>query len=388
MTTIVILGGYGNTGREVVRLLLEHTDAQVVLAGRDADKAARAAAGWNGRFPGTRVRSARADAGQAGSLAALFAGADLVVVASSSSAHVKIVAAAALEAGIDYMDPQFSRRKLAALEEMRPQIEAAGRCFITDAGFHPGLPAALVRYAARRFDRLLSARVGSVIQVDWSGLEFSPDTLAELVEEFLDYQALHFKDGRWVKMGWLESFRPVYMNFGHGFGRRYTMPMFLEELRPLPEMVPGLQETGFFVGGFNWVVDWLILPVAMGWLKVSPHRGLRPVGRMLLWGLKRFTRPPYGTLLQMEAQGVSAGQQQHLTVAVYHPDGYVLTAAPMVACLLQILDGSARRPGLHLQALLADPDRLLTDLQRMGVEVRAAAGPGQGPGGHPGRSDP
>src|SRR4030042_775502 len=120
MTTIVILGGYGNTGREVVRLLLEHTDAQVVLAGRDADKAARAAAGWNGRFPGTRVRSARADAGQAGSLAALFAGADLVVVASSSSAHVKIVAAAALEAGIDYKGSQVSGGKVGRREGRAP----------------------------------------------------------------------------------------------------------------------------------------------------------------------------------------------------------------------------------------------------------------------------
>jgi saccharopine dehydrogenase (NAD+, L-lysine-forming) len=54
---------------------------------------------------------------------------------------------------------------------------------------------------------------------------------------------------------------------------------------------------------------------------------------------------------------------------VAHADGYVLTAAPMVACLLQMLDGSAREPGLHLQALLVEPARFLQDLQTMGVEV-------------------
>jgi saccharopine dehydrogenase (NAD+, L-lysine-forming) len=46
----------------------------------------------------------------------------------------------------------------------------------------------------------------------------------------------------------------------------------------------------------------------------------------------------------------------------------------MVACLLQVLDGSARKPGLHFQALLAEPVRLLKDLERMGVEVREEVG--------------
>ena len=61
--------------------------------------------------------------------------------------------------------------------------------------------------------------------------------------------------------------------------------------------------------------------------------------------------------------------QAGLRITVYHPDGYVLTAAPMAACLLQMLDGSARRPGLHFQAMLAEPGRLLEDLRKMGVEV-------------------
>jgi len=44
-------------------------------------------------------------------------------------------------------------------------------CFIADGGFHPGLPAALVRYVAPHFDRLEKANVGSVINVDWASLD-------------------------------------------------------------------------------------------------------------------------------------------------------------------------------------------------------------------------
>ncbi|MEW6569276.1 MAG: saccharopine dehydrogenase NADP-binding domain-containing protein [Chloroflexota bacterium] len=367
--TFILLGGYGNTGSALVPLLLEHTSVSLVLAGRDGGKARRAAEGWNARFPGARCRGQAADARDAASLRRAFEGADLVVVASSTSAAVETVAQAALASGLDYLDPNYSTRKLRLLREMAPAIEAAGRCFITDGGFHPGLPALLIRFAASRFDQLCSARVGSVIQIDWRGLEFAPETVEELVAEFRDFQMLDYRGGAWRKPGWLAWFFPTWMTFGHGFGRRYTVPMFLEELRPLPEMFPGLESAGFFVAGFNWFVDWFLMPVGMALLWLWPRRGAKPFGSMLLWGLRRFSRPPFGTLLQLEALGTRDGKPLRLVVSLAHADGYVMTAAPMAACLMQWMDGSVRRPGLHFQALLAEPGRMLRDLERMGIEV-------------------
>jgi hypothetical protein len=34
-----------------------------------------------------------------------------------------------------------------------------------------------------------------------------------------------------------------------------------------------------------------------------------------------------------------------------------------------MMDGSIRTPGLHFQALVVEPQRLLADMGRMGVEV-------------------
>jgi saccharopine dehydrogenase (NAD+, L-lysine-forming) len=163
------------------------------------------------------------------------------------------------------------------------------------------------------------------------------------------------------------------MDFGRPFGRQYCLPMFLEEMRLLPDWYPALRETGFLVGGFNWFVDWVLSPVILAVLWLFPRRGVAPMARLMRWGLNRFSRPPYGTQLKLEARGTRAGAPLALDVKVAHADGYALTAIPVAACLLQILDGSARRPGLWLQAHVVEPERFIRDLARLGAEVHTWA---------------
>ena len=365
----LILGGYGHTGQPLAQILLQETDVQLVLAGRSLQKAQATAAEFNQGFQGNRVVGAFADASDKAGLERAFQGIDLVIVASSTARYAREVATAALAAGIDYLDIQYSTQKIAALKSLSAEIEKAGRCFITDGGFHPGLPAALVRYAAMHFDTLEKAIVGSVIKEDWASLNLPDDTIGELLEEINDFQTLVFKAGQWKKAGMLGMQDYLKMDFGREFGKQYCAPMFLEEMRALPELIPSLQETGFYVGGFNWFTDWVVMPLAMLADKVWPYRASKPMIKLMKWSLRVFSKPPYGTLLKVEAQGIKNGRAKKFQAAIYHPDGYLFTAIPVVACLLQYLDGSGRKPGLWTQANLVEPARLVRDMQRMGVEV-------------------
>jgi saccharopine dehydrogenase (NAD+, L-lysine-forming) len=99
----------------------------------------------------------------------------------------------------DYLDIQYSRQKAAVLSRLAPEIERAGRCFITDGGYHPGLPAALARFAAARLERLEEAIVGSVVSVDWAALDPGQETREEFVREFIDFDSRVFHEGRWQK---------------------------------------------------------------------------------------------------------------------------------------------------------------------------------------------
>jgi saccharopine dehydrogenase (NAD+, L-lysine-forming) len=368
--TLLILGGYGITGSLIAQLLLRESDVRVVLAGRNTEKATAKAAELNRQFSGERVRGCYADAADEASLRQAYQRADMVVAASSTSQYAAQVAGMALEIGLDYLDVQYSTSKIAVLKALADRIKQAGLCFVTDGGFHPGLPAALIAFAAQHFDEIHTANVGSVIKINWRGLPITDATISEMIEEFQDYQSLIYQNGTWKSANWWSTSSLRYMDFGREFGRRYSMPMFLEELRCLPELFPTLKEAGFYVGSFNWFVDWILFPLLMVMIKLAPRRGIRPAGRLMLWGLRTFTKPPYGTLLKMEAQGEKDGKNHTAQVSLYHPDGYWFTAIPAVACLLQVLDGSRREPGLWCQANLVEPKRFLAEMQRMGVEIQ------------------
>ena len=272
-TTLLILGGAGMTGRLIAHYLLQETQVHLVLAGRNLEKVRQSADSLNLQFTGQRVSTCFADAADPESLQLAFKGIAWIVVASSTACYAANVVTAALAAGANYLDVQFSNKKYTALRRLEPAITRQDLCFITDGGFHPGLPAALVRRAAQFFEHLETANVSSVIQIDWRNLHFSPSTLDEMVDELMFTRMEYFHDGRWKKATWTGTSGLRYFQFAPPFGRRYCMPMLLEEMRFIPESFPSLQETGFYVGGFNWFVDWLVFPLLVMMLKIAPQKG-------------------------------------------------------------------------------------------------------------------
>jgi len=369
MTKILILGGSGYTGRSLARHLLEQSKAEIVLAGRTLEKVQALADQLNADFAGKRVAAVRADAADATSLKAAFTGADLLLVAAPlTSAPYETVIRSALEAGVDYLDVQIGGKKLALLQSLAEEIKQAGRCFITEAGFHPGLPAALVRYAASRLDSIESAATAGYLNMGGSKLPYT-DSVNELMEVFKEYQAQVYKNGKWTKAG---SFDMRKIDFGGEIGMKNCYSMFFEELRPLPEMFPSLKEVGFYISETHWLLDWVIDMVVMLGLKIAPKRSVRPLGKLLWWGMMNLPKPPYRVELQVQASGLKNGKQAQVRASIAHADGYELTAIPVVALLLQYLEGSARRPGLWMMGHLAEPVRLMKDMEKMGVLVQTS----------------
>jgi saccharopine dehydrogenase-like NADP-dependent oxidoreductase len=360
---ILILGGYGEAGRQIAQYLLKESDVRIILGGRNLEKAQMAARVLNASVSGERVSILQVDAADQPNLEKAFDQVQMVVVASSTSQYTLNVVQAALNSGIDYLDIQYSTSKLEILKSLTEQIRQRGLCFISEGGFHPGLPAAMVRYLAPEFEKLETAHIGSVIKVDWGALQLSQATIEEFVLEMQEFQPVCFINGEW-RRDWKN--RRTF-NFGTVFGKQKCMAMLLEEMKPLPQTYPSLKETGFYVGGFNWFVDNILMLPSMMILGIFGKHALRPISCLLHWGLKKYSRPPFGTQLLLEASGWKAQQFISRQVKIKHADGYVLTALPVVACLLQYLDGSIQKAGLWMQGNVVEPRRFFKDLQRMGV---------------------
>jgi saccharopine dehydrogenase (NAD+, L-lysine-forming) len=365
MSTVVVVGGYGNAGAAISGLLLAHSDHAVRVGGRHPDRARRLVdqlvaqdARWSARLEAVDV-----DAGDAASLDRALEGVDLCIAAAGTSRSAQTAVATALSAGVDYLDIQVGHAKAERLLAMDADARAAGVTLVTDGGFHPGVPAAMVRYADQRMGGLERALVASVIAVDWAALRpLADSTVAEMMEEFRDFAYEEYRSGRWRSAG-----RQPTFTFPDPFGPRKAAAMGLAEMHQLTQAMPGLREAGFYVGGFNPVVDYAMIPLAMAGMRIAPERMGPPLGRLLHWGLLRFARPPYGTILQLD--GNAAGQPPRTLMRISHPDAYFVTAAPTVAAALQILDGTARRPGAHTQAMLVEPTRFFADQATMGLTV-------------------
>ncbi len=79
MKTILILGGYGATGKPLARHLLQQTDTRLVIAGRHLEKAHALADKFNKEFNGGRVEVAFVDAGVGATLRKALVGIDLLL---------------------------------------------------------------------------------------------------------------------------------------------------------------------------------------------------------------------------------------------------------------------------------------------------------------------
>ncbi len=362
---IIILGGSGNTGFLIAKYLLQTTDCSIILAGRNSLRSGECANKLNTEIEGSRVSSLKVNAEDRESLIAAFSNSDFLVSAGSTSQFTSNIAGAAIKCGIDYIDVQYSALKLKQLNSIKNEIESNGRCFITDGGFHPGMPAAMIRYAASKIDELQKANVGSLIKINWKGLNFGEATALEMIEEFKSFNPLIYKNGEWIKLDYKN--RKIF-NFGKKFGMQKEVAMMLEEMRELPEMIPTLKEAGFYVGGFNWYVDYFLMPLMFIYFKLFPKLSPLPIAKLFKWGLHTFSPPPYSTQLLLHAEGIKEGIPAKFEMKISHEDGYALTAIPVTACIKQYLDGN-KTPGLHFQANFVEPVKFFDDMKKMGVEI-------------------
>ena len=359
--TILLLGGYGGTGKPIARWLLKTTDVGIAIAGRNIKEAEEFCAELTKKFQGRNISAVFADVSNYASLVSAFKNINLVIDATTAVSYVQNIAKAALETEIDYLDYHFEQKVVSDLEILRPQIEKSGHCFITQAGFHPGLPATFVRYAAAQFDEMKKAIIGMAMNAKIE----KPESIYELVDMLADFSIDIFKNGKWRKANYLDY---KMIDFGKRFGIKMCYPLQMEEMRALPKMFP-LEETGVYVAGFNWFIDYLVMPFAIILSKIKKGLGRHMIAKWLIFGFNNFSKNNRGVAFVLEAEGVKDGKLKKIKILAEHDDAYEFTAISVVACVYQYLKGKITKTGLFMMGHVVDPVYLMKDMEKNGIKI-------------------
>jgi len=360
--TIVILGGYGQVGRSLTALLLEHTQARLIVSGRRLEAAQAFIAQLDD--PDGRLEGRYADASKPETLHNAFQGASLVVVAATAPQYAANIANACLEAGCDYFDILEMAVGTQALMAMNSAVQNAGRLFVTQGGLAPGLPAAFARLACSKIDQCQRVRLGLA-------LSFKTMERADQVIEVFKYVTQHpphlYRDGRW-------SIRPlgkdqITLDYGARYGRRPSTLIDLAEMRDIPDRL-GVETLGVYGAVPNAFLNYLMSRILVFLDGIRPQLGWGVLSRIVLSASKFMKGDQPGYAIVLEADGRHDGVERSVRVLLDHEDNYYSTAAAVVAFITQYLEGIfSDLSGVYLMGHIIDPDKAVKDLAQFGLNT-------------------
>ncbi len=340
--------------------ILAFTDCEITVAGRNREKAEQFAGKLREKHPKRSIHASFANAGQKDSLLAVLKKMDLVIVAATVPDHIDLIAEAALETGTDMIDILVRGDVVDKLMVYQKYAVKKNRIFITQAGFHPGLPGPFIRYAQNKFDNYHTANVCMAMNTSFD----NPESTHELIYELGQSEAKILKNGQWRSANYKDA---IDVAFSSHLGTRKCYPFQLREIYPLDKL--GLKNMGVYVAGFNPFVDNFVFPLIILLQSIRKGLGTKLCGKLLHWGIKAFYDHKPGIEFILQAQGTRSGQLQSWTISAFYPDPYAFTSFAIISCLNQYLDGTIHQPGVYLMGHIVDPQRTINDLEQMGVSI-------------------
>jgi saccharopine dehydrogenase (NAD+, L-lysine-forming) len=358
---ILILGGYGGVGCSLSALLLKETDAVITIAGRNPEKGKALVEQLQQQFPGRSIYSVFANCSRKESLQEAFQGQDLIILTTTTPEWAKLIAETAIEAGADYMDILLRPDVVDNLQLLEPIAKEKGRVIITQGGFHPGLIAPLIKYAAPYFDEYHTAEVSMAMNAKFR----QSGSAVELIYETGQTKPSFLKDGVWKIPTYKDVIR---VNFSPFFGTKDCFPLYMRELTPLQSDL-GIRNMGCYAAGFNWFVDYLIFPLIMLFQSIKKGLAMGFLSWLLVKSINFFYKDPPGVELRLAAHGKKNGKDVRVGICLFTDDAYDVTSMAVIACLNQYFQGHLNAPGLHLMGNAVEPVRVFEDLKQMGVSM-------------------
>jgi saccharopine dehydrogenase-like NADP-dependent oxidoreductase len=255
MHTVLVLGGYGFFGARISESLASEEPIHLLVAGRDARKAAALAVGLR-LSPRQALALDTADPELARRLAELQV--DTVInTAGPFQSQRYTVAMAAIQAGCHYVDLADGREFVTGIESLDPLARERGVSVISGASSVPALSCAVIDRYLPQFERLDSIEVGISSGARTPGL-----ATVRGVFSYGGKPIREWRQGAWrTTYGWLDL---TWHRFPKPVGLRLLGSCDVPDLTLFPKRYPTARTTTFHAGFANgaghlvvWGLAWL-----------------------------------------------------------------------------------------------------------------------------------
>jgi saccharopine dehydrogenase-like NADP-dependent oxidoreductase len=360
--TFGIVGGYGASGRIVAAELWKSTDGNILIGGRDLTKAQAVAAEFD-----QCASAAQLDVLDDRSLNDFCGRCSIVVNCAGPVTLLQDrVAQAAFRARSHYVDAADMSLVKGRMCPHSREIEDLGLSFVISAGWNPGLSEFLPLYAdAQARARMDTIESLSVYQADCGAWSTSAllDAASYIHKSGLQSPG-YFHKGEWTRVKLPQASRQV--DLGDPIGSRRFSLHSTPELR---EVGRQLNHCDFFP--YAYVSGWRTIMAITLMASVPLPQGLAV--RMVRNVFRRNRLPgtnDVGGFVVAQIPGSFKGQKLSLTARIVYKQGhdYRIHGVALATVARMVAERKGVKAGLHFLADAVDPNVLMPELRKSGVE--------------------
>ncbi|HET8707143.1 MAG TPA: saccharopine dehydrogenase NADP-binding domain-containing protein [Pseudomonadales bacterium] len=336
---ILVIGGYGNFGQFISRMLARAADIQVIIGGRDKSKADALAQNINAA---NAVQTVYLDINR--NLASVLQDSRPCVVIHTSGPFQNqgyAVAQCCVEQGCHYVDLADGREFVTGISALHQAAKNANLLVCSGASSVPSLTSAIMDRYGNEFSVLLACESAiSTAQKTSRGLATTEAVLSYAGKRFLT-----LVDGTMQPVyGWLDlRHKPFYQ-----LGKRLLGNCDIPDLALFPQRYPSLQRVRFQAGlelplvhGVLFGLSWLV--------RLKLLASLQPLAKMML-NISRWL-DPFGSEesgFYMELFGLDQKKRQkclRFELVAHQGDGMYIPAVPSILMALKLARGEIKERG-------------------------------------------
>jgi saccharopine dehydrogenase-like NADP-dependent oxidoreductase len=362
--SILILGGYGNFGQRIVRLLAKDPTWHILIGGRRIAKAQKLTEQIKTESPDANINTYFIDWQSTQFLQQLKASQCQLLIHAAGSFHQQsyVVPKTAIELGIHYIDIADNRAFVCGIDELDEMAKNNQIAVISGAGALPGLSSCIIDSFIDKFEMLREIYYGIS---PGNQLERGLGNIASILGS-TGKPFDRLEKGRWNTVyGWQDLHRHYY---GDLIGKRWHANVDIPDLTLFPSRYPKIKSVVFHAGlevaFLHWVL-WQMSWLGRFHLVNQWHKMVKPISTMSRW-FKSLCTNISGMHIQMTG---SNHQYQPLELnwrlVAEHGHGLYVPAATavIIAKKLQLgLIEAGARPCLGLFTL-DEFDRSVRDYQ-------------------------